>query len=154
VRRHVSEDRGSRLDRELIELLNELRVALPGVQVLFAFLLTVPFSQRFGSVTPTQRAVYFACVLSTAAATVLFIAPTAYHRLRWRDRDKEQMLRSANRMAIVGTVFLAASITSVVWVITSVLFGTLPAALAGILVAGLVTSLWYALPLSRRAREK
>jgi predicted membrane channel-forming protein YqfA (hemolysin III family) len=150
----VSEDKASRLDRELIELLNELRVALPGVQVLFAFLLTVPFSQRFGSVTGSQRGVYFFSVLATAAATVLFIAPTAYHRLRWRDRDKEQMLRSANRMAIAGTVFLALSITAVVYLTTSVLFGTSMAIAVAAGVAGLVSWLWYALPLFRRARDR
>jgi predicted membrane channel-forming protein YqfA (hemolysin III family) len=150
----VSEDKASRLDRELIELLNELRVALPGVQVLFAFLLTVPFSQRFGSVTSSQRGVYFFSVLTTAAATVLFIAPTAYHRLRWRDRDKEQMLRSANRMAIAGTLFLALSITAVVYVITSLIFGNSMAIAAAAGVAGLVSWLWYALPLLRRARDR
>ncbi|MGH2681750.1 MAG: DUF6328 family protein [Actinomycetota bacterium] len=150
----MPEDKASRLDRELIELLNELRVALPGVQVLFAFLLTVPFTQRFGSVTTSQQAVYFFSVLATAAATVLFIAPTAYHRLRWRDRDKERMLQSANRMAIVGTVFLALSITAVVYVITSLLFGTATALGVAVAVAGLVAWLWYALPLSRRARDR
>jgi predicted membrane channel-forming protein YqfA (hemolysin III family) len=150
----VPEDKASRLDRELIELLNELRVALPGVQVLFAFLLTVPFTQRFGSVTTSQRAVYFFSVLATAAATILFIAPTAYHRLRWRDRDKERMLQSANRMAIVGTVFLALSITAVVYVITSLLFGTATALGVTVAVAGLVAWLWYALPLSRRVRDR
>lgn len=150
----MSEDKASRLDRELIELLNELRVALPGVQVLFAFLLTVPFSQRFGSVTSSQRGVYFFSVLATAAATVLFIAPTAYHRLRWRDRDKEQMLRSANLMAIAGTVFLALSITAVVYLITSLLFGTSMAIAVAAGVAGLVSWLWYALPLVRRARDR
>jgi predicted membrane channel-forming protein YqfA (hemolysin III family) len=150
----VSEDKASRLDRELIELLNELRVALPGVQVLFAFLLTVPFSQRFGSVTSSQRGVYFFSVLATAAATVLFIAPTAYHRLRWRDRDKEQMLRSANLMAIAGTVFLALSITAVVYLITSLIFGTSMAIAVAAGLAGLVSWLWYALPLMRRARDR
>jgi predicted membrane channel-forming protein YqfA (hemolysin III family) len=129
-------------------------VALPGVQVLFAFLLTVPFSQRFDSVTSPQRTVYFISVLATAAATVLFIAPTAYHRLRWRDRDKEQMLQSANRMAIAGTVFLAISITAVVYVITSVLFGTPAAVAVAAGVAGLVGWLWYSLPLLRRARDR
>jgi predicted membrane channel-forming protein YqfA (hemolysin III family) len=129
-------------------------VALPGVQVLFAFLLTVPFTQRFGSVTTSQRAVYFFSVLATAAATILFIAPTAYHRLRWRDRDKERMLQSANRMAIVGTVFLALSITAVVYVITSLLFGTATALGVTVAVAGLVAWLWYALPLSRRVRDR
>jgi predicted membrane channel-forming protein YqfA (hemolysin III family) len=150
----VTEDRGSKLDRELIELLNELRVALPGVQVLFAFLLTVPFSQRFSSVTSAQRAVYFLSVLATATATVLFIAPTAYHRLRWRDRDKERMLQAANRMAIAGTVFLAVSITAVVYVITSVLFSTAAALAVAAGVAGLVGWLWYSLPLLRRAQER
>ncbi|HET6771316.1 MAG TPA: DUF6328 family protein [Actinomycetota bacterium] len=99
------EDRKQRVDRELIELLNELRVALPGVQVLFAFLLTVPFAQRFSQVSGLQRAVYFVALLATAVASVLFITPTAYHRLRWREPDKEQMLFTANRLTIAGTVF-------------------------------------------------
>lgn len=150
----MSEEQGSRLDRELSELLQELRVALPGVQVLFAFLLTVPFSQGFARIGALQRALYFAAVLATAAATVLFIAPTAYHRLRWRDRDKERMLQSSNRMAVAGTVFLAVSITSAVWVVTSMLFGGMAAVLVAVAVAGLVAWLWYALPLSRRARER
>ena len=150
----MAEDRGSKLDRELGELLQELRVALPGVQVLLAFLLTVPFSQRFGSVTSSQRAVYFVSVLASAAATVLFIAPTAYHRLRFRDRDKEHMLSLANRMAIAGTIFLAVAISAVVWVVTSLLFGAASAVLVAALVAALIGWLWYLLPLSRRAREK
>jgi O-antigen/teichoic acid export membrane protein len=150
----VAEDRGSKLDRELGELLQELRVALPGVQVLLAFLLTVPFSQRFGSVTSSQRAVYFVSVLASAAATVLFIAPTAYHRLRFRDRDKEHMLSLANRMAIAGTIFLAVAVSAVVWVVTSLLFGAAYAALVAAVVAALIGWLWYLLPLSRRAREK
>jgi hypothetical protein len=86
-----------KLDRELIELLNELRVALPGVQVLFAFLLTVPFSQRFTTITPTQVRVYFASVLATAAATAFLIAPTAYHRLHFRERSKDEMMVTSNR---------------------------------------------------------
>jgi hypothetical protein len=150
----VAEDKASKLDRELGELLQELRVALPGVQVLLAFLLTVPFSQRFGSVSPGQRAMYFAAVIATAAATVLFISPTAYHRLRFRDRDKEHMLALANRMTIVGTVFLAAAITAVIWVVTSILFGTTTAVLVAGLIAALTAWLWYLVPLSRRARGK
>jgi predicted membrane channel-forming protein YqfA (hemolysin III family) len=129
-------------------------VALPGVQVLLAFLLTVPFSQRFGSVSSGQRAMYFAAVLATAAATVLFISPTAYHRLRFRDRDKEHMLALANRMTIAGTIFLAAAITAVIWVVTSLLFGTTAALLVAALVAALTAWLWYVVPLSRRARGK
>jgi predicted neutral ceramidase superfamily lipid hydrolase len=150
----MAEDKGSKLDRELGELLQELRVALPGVQVLLAFLLTVPFSQRFGSVSSGQRGMYFAAVIATAVATVLFISPTAYHRLRFRDRDKEHMLAVANRMTIVGTIFMAAAITAVIWVVTSLLFGTTPAILAAALVAALTGWLWYLVPLSRRARGK
>ena len=88
-----SEEESDRLDRELIEVLNELRVVLPGVQVLFAFLLTVPFSNQFSQITNQQRQVYFATFLCTTAATAL-IAPSAYHRLRWREYDKEQLLRN------------------------------------------------------------
>src|ERR671918_1181467 len=100
--KRANEDRGSRLDRELMELLNELRVALPGIQVLFAFLFTVPFTTRFGDLTDFQRTVFFVAFLAAAAATVLLIAPTANHRLRWRERDKEALLRRANIMMIAG----------------------------------------------------
>jgi predicted membrane channel-forming protein YqfA (hemolysin III family) len=144
---------GGRLDRELIELLNELRVALPGVQVLFAFLLAVPFTQRFERLTEVQRDVFFAVFLSTAIATALLIAPSAYHRLRWRERDKEQMLRTSNRLAIAGTVFLAAAIVGVVYLVTNLLFG-LVATLVATLTAGVTFAwLWYGLPLVRRLRE-
>ena len=97
------EDRSERLDRELIELLNELRVALPGVQVLFGFLLAVPFSQGWQRVTDTERLVFFLTFLSTAIATVLLIAPSAQHRILWRARDKEALLRRANALALAGT---------------------------------------------------
>jgi hypothetical protein len=148
------EDKQDRLNRELIELLNELRVALPGVQVLFAFLLTVPFSQRFISVTTTQRNIYFTSVLCTAAATAFLIAPTAYHRIQFRSRDKDHMLQTSNVLAIVGTVFLAAAVALVLFLITDVLFGEpasgVTAGLGGLLFAWL----WFGLPLSRRARER
>lgn len=114
-------------DRELIELLNELRVALPGVQVLFAFLLVVPFSQGFTKVTPTQKAVYFAAFLFTALATAFLIAPTSYHRLRWRAKDKEQMLVTSNRLTIVGTAALALAISCVVYFITDFLYSEMSA---------------------------
>jgi hypothetical protein len=147
-----SDANGGRLDRELIELLNELRVALPGVQVLFAFLLAVPFTERFERLTGVQRDVFFAVFLSTAIATALLIAPSAYHRLRWRERDKEQMLRTSNRLAIAGTMFLAAAIVGVVYLVTDLLFG-LVATLVATLTAGVMFAwLWYGLPLVRRLR--
>ena len=98
----AEETHEERVNRELIELLNELRVALPGVQVLFAFLLAVPFSQRFAETTELQRDTYMAALLSTLAGSVFLIAPTAYHRIRFRDRDKEALLRISNVFAIVG----------------------------------------------------
>ena len=146
------EEPKARLDRELMELLNELRVALPGVQVLFAFLLTVPFSQRFEDVTVLQKRIYFVAFLCAAAATAFLIAPTAYHRIQWRERDKEGMLRISNYLALVGTVFLAAAICCVVFVITDVLFGSpwTPWATSASVV--LLVALWYLLPLTRRLR--
>ncbi|HYN36592.1 MAG TPA: DUF6328 family protein, partial [Actinomycetota bacterium] len=115
-------DEKTRVDRELIEFLNELRVALPGVQVLFAFLLTVPFTQRFVDINETQRNVYFAAFIAAACATAFLIAPSAYHRIRFRQGDKEHMLKAGNIMAIIGMVFLALSITFVVFLITDILF--------------------------------
>jgi hypothetical protein len=141
------------LDRELIELLNELRVALPGVQVLFAFLLAVPFANGWDRVTDFQRDVFFMAFLCTAAATVLLIAPSTYHRLRWREHDKEHMLVTANRLTIAGTAFLAAAMTSVVLLITDLLF-SLPWALVATAIAAVGFAwFWYGLALLRRTRD-
>ena len=139
-------------DRELIELLNELRVALPGVQVLFAFLLGVPFTQRFGQVTELQKDVYFLTFLCAAVATALLIAPSAYHRLEWRLGDKEHLLVVSNRLAISGTVFLALAICGAVFVVTDILFDAPSAAVVAALTAALFGWLWYGLPLLRRSR--
>jgi predicted neutral ceramidase superfamily lipid hydrolase len=138
-----------RIDRELIELLNELRVALPGVEVLFAFLLTLPFSQRFGQLTPLQRNTYYATFLCTAVASIFLIAPTAYHRIRWRRYDKERMLFTANRQAITGVAFLALAVGGAVFLISDMLFGVPAAAVAGGTAALLVAWLWFGLPLVR-----
>jgi amino acid transporter len=139
-------------DRELIELLTELRVALPGVQVLFAFLLVVPFSQGFSDVTSTQKAVYFAAFVCTALATAFLIAPTSYHRLRWRARDKERMLITSNRMTIAGTVFLALAIACVVFFITDFLYPDLTAWVTAAIV-GALAWLWFGIPLLRAAKR-
>jgi Family of unknown function (DUF6328) len=147
------EDQSERLDRELIELLNELRVALPGVQVLFGFLLTVPFAQGWERVTDTERFVFLLTFLSTAVATALLIAPSAQHRILWRARDKDSLLRRANALAIAGTVFLALSVTGAVWVVTDVIYEQAPTALVTAGVAGLFAWVWFAAPLIRRARK-
>jgi amino acid transporter len=147
------ESRDERLDRELIELLNELRVALPGVQVLFAFLLTIPFTGAFGDLTDQQRNVYFATFCATIASTAFLMTPPAYHRLRWRRYDKERMLRISNRTAITGLAFLALAICGAAFVIADVLFGTAGAAATVAAAAALIGSLWFVLPLGRQLEE-
>ena len=147
------EDKSEKLDRELIELLNELRVALPGVQVLFGFLLVVQFSQGWSRVTETERRVFFATFITTAIATVLLIAPSAQHRILWRARDKEALLQRANALALAGTVFLAAAITGAVWVVTDVIYDQAPTALITAGTAGVFAWFWFVWPLLRRATK-
>lgn len=142
----------SKQDRELIELLNELRVVLPGIQVLFAFLLVVPFSQGFVDTTATQKKVYYASFILTTIATAFLIAPTSYHRLRWRVQDKEHILTISNRLAIIGTGFLALAMSCVVFFITDFLYSGITV-LATALVALLFAWLWYGLPLLRALRD-
>jgi hypothetical protein len=148
--RHESEK--ERLDRNLLELLNELRVALPGVQVLFAFLLTVPFTQRFATLTDGQEKVYYATLLLTTASTILLIAPSAHHRINFRQREKAYIVFLANRLTIAGLGLLALAMSGVIWLITDVLYGSTATAIAtaGALLAFLV--LWYAIPIWRRLR--
>jgi Family of unknown function (DUF6328) len=147
------ESKDERLNRELIELLNELRVALPGVQMLFGFLLAVPFSQRFQQITETQKNVYYAAFICTAFATVFLIAPTAYHRLRFRQHDKEQLITTSSRLTIVGTAFLAAALAAAVFVVTDIVYkNELTAAATGTTAAGLLW-FWYGLPLMRRIKD-
>jgi hypothetical protein len=141
------ETKAERLDRELMELLQELRVVLPGVQVLLAFLLTAPFQQRFAQLPGTLRNAFFASIACATVATALLIAPSAHHRLRWREREKERLLRIANREAIWGTVFLAAAIVLALYVITNILYATWIALLTTALTVAVFAFLWYALPL-------
>ncbi len=139
-----------RVDRELIELLNGLRVILPGVQVLLAFLLTVPFSSVFGQASSTEKGVYFVTVLLTVGAIAALTAPAAYHRIRFREGDKERMLFTSNVFAIVGLALLALSMTSVVFLITSVLFGMGLSVLVALVVLAVFGGTWFAIPLWRR----
>jgi uncharacterized protein DUF6328 len=142
-----------RVDRELIELLNGLRVILPGVQVLLAFLLTVPFSQGFPRSTSTDRIVYFATVLLTVAATGALTMPAAYHRIRFRQGDKEQMLRISNVFAIAGLVLLTFAMASVVFLITSVLYGIGAAVPVAVVVLAVLGFSWFAVPLLRKVED-
>jgi Family of unknown function (DUF6328) len=135
-----------RLDRNLTELLNELRVALPGVQVLFAFLLAVPFQQGWRRVTPFQRDVYFVTLCCALLATALMIAPTAYHRLNFRARRKRELVMFSNRLAIGGLGFLAVALVGTMVLIADFIFGTVAAVVFGTLAALLFALLWFALP--------
>jgi phosphoglycerol transferase MdoB-like AlkP superfamily enzyme len=148
------ESKAERLDRELGELLQELRVALPGVQVLFAFLLTVPFSQGFGRLTAFQKDLYFTILLATALASILFIAPTAYHRLRWRDYDKERLLITSTRLSIVGIAVLALAVAGAVYLIGDFMFGAGVAALAAGAIGAALVWFWFGLPLARKAGDR
>jgi hypothetical protein len=143
-------DDETRLDRELMELVNELRVALPGVQVMFAFLLAVPFSQRFTQLDDWQRIVFFVAVMATAISSICLIAPSTHHRIQWRQFDKEALLRRANRLAITGAASLAIAIVAVVYLIADVLYGG-ESAIAAALIAGLTAWTWFGYPLLRRA---
>jgi hypothetical protein len=146
------ESEKQRVDRELIELLNELRVVLPGVQVLFAFLLTVPFSNGFSRLTDIQRDVYFIAFLTATVATVFLIAPSTYHRILFRQGNKRSLLFASNRLMIIGTAFLAVSMASSVYVITDALF-QIPLAITVALIAAVAFVLfWYLIPLYRRRR--
>jgi hypothetical protein len=146
------EDRKERVDRELIELLNELRVALPGVQVLFAFLLVVPFQQGFSQVTDLTRYVYFAGLVSSAVASAFLIAPATYHRLNLRRGvdEKEEMLFLSSRFVLVGTAFIALGIVCSLFVIADVMFGDLIALAFALGMAILIGTLWYVVPILRR----
>ncbi len=141
------------LDRELIELLNELRVTLPGVQVLFAFLLIVPFSQQFEKINDLQKYAYIVALTFTALGSAFLIAPTPYHRIRWRDQDKDAMLRLANRLALAGTVCVAIAMPCALFFVTDFLFKSPVPALLAALVIGVIVTFWYALPLERELRE-
>ena len=147
------ESHDERINRELIELLNELRVALPGVQVLFAFLLAVPFTQRFRNVTDLQKDAFMVALLCTLAGSVFLIAPTAFHRIRFRDHDKEALLKISNLLAIAGLVFLAAAMTASVFVVTDVLFKGTVTAIVTTVTAALFALVWFALPLLRAASD-
>jgi cation transport ATPase len=140
-------------DRQLIELLNELRVALPGVQMLFGFMLAVPFTQPFGSLTDRQQFLFFAAFLSTAGASICFITPTSFHRITWQRGVKGHMLRVSSGLTIAGTVFLGVAISCVVGFLSSYLYNSVVAVILTAVVLGVIAVLWYSIPLVLRERH-
>jgi membrane-bound acyltransferase YfiQ involved in biofilm formation len=150
---HDDESRRERVNRELIELLNELRVALPGVQVLFAFLLAVPFSNGYKRITNFQKNVFFATLVLTALSTACFIVPTAYHRINFRQREKEQILLSSNKFSIAGIMLLALSMIGVLVLVTDVIYSDTAAVVTGLVSLSVFGGLWVVLPVTRRADD-
>jgi hypothetical protein len=146
------ESESERLDRNLQEMLGELRVALPGVQVLFAFLLVVPFNQRFADVTQFQKTVFFVTLLCTAASTVCLIAPTAHHRLEFRQQDKQRIVQTGNRIVILGLLLLAVAMTGAVLFVTDFLYSSTTTIVAAGSLGLAFAVLWYLIPLRRLAQ--
>ena len=150
----TGENSQERTARELIELLQELRIVIPGVQVLFAFLLTVPFNQGFAKLATVQRDVFFATLLCTAAATALLIAPSAHHRILFRQGVREKRLEIGNTLAILGLVFLVPAMVGVMFVITDLAFGLTAALIVTVVMALGFLLLWFILPLPYRGNSK
>lgn len=142
-----------RIDRELIELLNELRVILPGVQVLFAFLLILPFSSGFGKLDAFGRDAFVLSLLCAAISTVLLITPSSYHRLRFREGDKKRMLFTSNRLVVIGLGVLALAMSLALLVIVRVVVGDAEGFLVGGSFLVLFATFWYVLPLARKADD-
>ncbi len=147
IEKRTGEDDQERRARELAELLQELRIVLPGVQVLFAFLLTVPFSARFDSVSSLQESVFFATLVCTALSAGLLIAPSAHHRLLWRQQAREHRLRVANRLAIAGMLLLVPAMVGVIFVITDILFGSTFAAVLAATITAFFGYVWFMIPI-------
>jgi len=143
-----------RLEREHGELLEELRALIPGAEVLFGFLLAIRFTGRFDDLTDTQRYVYYVTLLSTAAALVFFLAPSAYHRIRFRAGDKEYMVSKGNREAIAGSAAISVAFTGVIYLVTDLVFGTVQAIAVAVAFFALIAWRWWAVALYRAYADR
>jgi len=139
-------------DRQMIELLNELRVALPGVQLLFAFLLTVPFANRFPKITDFQRDVFYLTLVATTVSTACLIAPSAAHRLRFHKSEREWLIESANQLLIAGLAFLAIAIGAAFLLVTDLLFDGARVWIYSAVIWVIILALWFGRPLYRQVR--
>jgi hypothetical protein len=147
------ESKAERLDRELEEMLQELRVALPGVQILFAFLLIVPFNNRFEQVTALQKDVYFVGLLAALASITCLIAPSAFHRIRFREYDKEALVHIGTWLSRVGLACLAVALTASAFFVTDFIFDAVLATVVAIVGGLALGGLWFALPIVRKVRD-
>ncbi len=148
------EELKERLEREHGELLEELRSLIPGAEVLFGFLLAIRFTAEFGNLTDAQRYVYYVTLLSTATALVCFLAPAAYHRIRFRAGDKEYMVRKGNREAIAGSVAISIAFTGVIYLVTDLVFGTSQAIIVAAGSFALIAWLWWGIALYRAWQDR
>jgi hypothetical protein len=142
-----------KLDRNTIELLNELRIAGSGIQILFAFLLVVPFNAGWTKTTSFERGVYFVTLVLVAVAAVLLLAPPIHHRLLFRHHEKRYLVTSGNRLAIAGMAFLGLGFTGIIVLLSDYVVGGLAPLVGGVLTFASVGCLWFAMPLIRRSRE-
>ena len=148
-----TDEEQERLNRQMTELLNELRVAMPGVQVLFAFLLAVPFQQRFETVNAFQRDIYLGTLLAAATATAFLIAPSAYHRIAFQAHEKEHIIHMGTRQFVCGIVALAVAMDGAVLLVTDVLFKTTTVIVVLVGVSAMFIWLWFGIGLWRRSRR-
>jgi Family of unknown function (DUF6328) len=142
-----------RLDRNTMELLNELRVAGTGIQVMFAFLLVVPFNTGWRHVSSFGRTEYYVTLLCVAIAAVLLIAPSIHHRILFRHHEKRYLVALANRLAIYAMAFLAAGFTGILVLVSDVVAGGAAPVLAGVISAAGISALWFGIPVARREQE-
>jgi cation transport ATPase len=148
-----SHDEQERLNRQMMELLNELRVAMPGVQILFGFLLTVPFQQRFSQVNDFQQTVYFVTLVTAAAAAAFLIAPSAYHRVMFEQQDKRNIIHFGTAQLLVGLAALAIAMNGAVLLVTDVLFAAGTVTVTVVLLSTLYFTLWFGFGLVRRMQK-
>lgn len=144
------ESERERIERDYVELLEEIRIALPGGEVILGFLLTAPFSERFARLHPTQKLVYFASLLCVALATALLLAPTAYHRIRFREGDKPWITRRGTALVLAAMIAMVPGISGALFVVADVTFSRLAALLVGGGMAVFLVGLWFVVPLLRR----
>ncbi len=142
-------DEEEKRDRQMMELLNELRIALPGVQILFAFLLTVPFAQGFQRVTTTQKTLFYATLLATALSTICLIAPSATHRMRFHKGDRTYIIETAHDYMIAGLVFLGIAVVLAIATITDFLYDSWIVYAAPAAIFALLALFWFVRPLLR-----
>ena len=143
-----------RLDRNLNEMLGGLRVVMPGVQVLFAFLLVVPFNGRFEKLTDFERDLYYVTLLTTAVSMAFLMAPGVIHRMRFRADDKEWVVLTSNKLSVVGFAILGTAITAAFLLVMHFVYDDALAIVSTAIVGALVLGLWYALPLARRGADR